>query len=302
MSENPNPITPISDLNARIQAIVQKETIGKPLWVSGVIEGKRQSARGHIYFRLEDDPWSIDCVLYDNVQGNLGFTPQNGMEVEALGEIRVYDRKARLEFQVQQMRVVVPRSIPDFLDAEAYLRNKGLWGQPKKELPHHIDRIALVTSRNSDAVNDFKEVYQRKSLPDKSAQILLEDVPLEGELAPAKIAQAIRHINDGKLADVIVLTRGGGRASQLATFNDPLIAEAIIQSKIPVITGIGHESDQTFADKVADGVGITPTDAADKIIQLQARASKPTIPCAKLFGMISAVTALALLLIQVIIG
>lgn len=201
----------VNDINTRVQAIVQSETIGKPFWTAGIVKNKHQSDRGHIYFRLEDDPWSIRCMIPESLRGEMAFTVQNRMEVEVYGDIRVYDRQARIEIQVQRVKLIERPSIPDFRDAEEYLRGKGLWGLTKKDLPKEPKRIVLVTSERSKAVEDFKQTYNRNVQPDKAAEIFVEDVPIEGEFAPARIAEAIEKVNNSGMADIIVVTRGGGQ-------------------------------------------------------------------------------------------
>jgi exodeoxyribonuclease VII large subunit len=276
MSQEPDTtVNKISDINARIKAIVENQTLGKPVAIGGLVQSVHQSDRGHVYFNLVDDPFSIRCFAHERLRGDLGFTIRSGMELEVYGEIKVYDRLARIELDAQQVRLIEQTSVSDFMSLEQQLEHKGLWPPTKKKLPAQINHIALVTSINSQAREDFKSAYRESGFG--TAQISEEDVPLEGEFAPKKIAETIERINQQGQADVIVLTRGGGKRQALSVFDDLLIAEAISKSTIPVVCGVGHESDQTFADKVADLSAISPTAAAHIILKSQ----KPKKGCAR---------------------
>lgn len=143
--------------------------------------------------------------------------------------------------------------------------------QSKKPLPSKIEKIGLITSKQSDALHDFEDTYRSEK---GTASIRLSDVRLQGQQAVREITDAINHLNNESSIDVIVIIRGGGRAADLAVFYDYLIAEAICRSTIPVVTGLGHQRDSTFADQVADASSITPTAAA----LLVARANQQSAP------------------------
>lgn len=300
------PSSNVRDFSTQLQSHILKEAIGKNCFLKGTVKGKFQSARGHIYFELEDKSWSIYCMLSADVANQLSFTIQNNMDVEIYGDIGFYDRKCQIQLQIQQIRLIERPAFPDFGEAEKYLKSKGLWGLPPIPLPTRIKNIYLITSERSKAVADFRAKYADSAVKAKvtPAQILVEDVPLEGELAPRRIADAIQNADSGARADVIVLTRGGGAFSALATFNDPIIAEAICRSKTPIVVGVGHEEDRVFAEKVADVRAISPTDAADKIVEAQQQSHKTT-PCAPVFTLLmtllSGVISLVLLFMILVI-
>jgi exodeoxyribonuclease VII large subunit len=258
---NDETIHPINKLNARLRALVENETIDKPLWVGGLLRSVHESDFGHLYFNLVDDAFSIRCILRENRRGALGFTPQAGMEVEVFGVVRVYEQRATIEIEVEQMRLVERQRMTNFQTVEEQLTRRGLWPREKRPLPPEIHRIALITSKNSEAVLDFQNSYNAEKRAGGAA-INLVDVRIQGDHAPQEIAAAIARVNNEHKADVIVLTRGGGRRADMTVFDDVLIAEAICRSDIPVITGIGHERDECFADRAADIKAGTPTAAA----------------------------------------
>lgn len=255
----PTPVQEIRLVNAHIKAIVEKETAGKSLTISGLVRRAFRSDRGHLYFDLVDGEHSIACILRESIRGSLGFTPENGMELELLGTILVYEKQATVQIDVQQARLIERNIVKNFQNNEAILSKRGLWPKAKRPLPAKITKIALVTSKHSEAQYDFETNYLNAS---GTAQLKRVDVRIQGQYAAKEIADAIRRLNQEAEVDVIVLTRGGGRVADLAVFDDLLIAEAICQSTIPIVTGIGHERDETFADRVADASVSTPTAAA----------------------------------------
>lgn len=269
--ESGEKIQRIEDVNALVQALVHKETLGKPFWLSGIAQAVHYSDQGNTYFRLENNRYSIYCYLPDRLRGEMDFTIQPHMELEVFGDIRVWQPQARLQIQAQKIRLIEISLVADFKGTEEYLRSKGLFPKTPLPLPNPILKIMLITSTGSRAVDDFRAAYFKAG---GTAEVDVYDVPLEGESAPRKIAEALYAINDGSMADVIVLTRGGGSTRSLAVFNDPMIAEAICRSKIPIVSAIGHERDIVFADKVADKRASTPTDAATLLLNAQKSKSK----------------------------
>jgi exodeoxyribonuclease VII large subunit len=270
MSENREEMTRnIQETNRLVRALVEQETLNHPFWLGGIISRSFMSDMGHHYFDLTDDDYTISCMLPRSKRGALDFTLQNGMEVEVFGSIRIYDKKALVQIDVEKAKVIErpPFMIDD--SVKDRLTRQGIYPRNKLSLPGNINKIGLVTSKNSDALPDFEDTYRRESL--HPAQVVVRDVLLQGEQAPRQIADAINRLNNENDVDVIVIVRGGGRNHDLAVFNDYLIAEAICRSKIPIITGIGHQRDETFADQVADYSAITPTAAASFIAKNSAR-------------------------------
>jgi exodeoxyribonuclease VII large subunit len=266
MNEQDESIRTIRKTNAFIKSVIEAQALDiGHFWIGGEITHHHKSDRNHVYFTLTDEGFSISCMVYNNDLENIDFPLSKGIVVDAYGKLTVYDKQARIEFQVERMRLVDKQGVQFETDVIKRLKDKGLYPRQEKDILSSIKRIALITSKSSAAVEDFRNTYYREG---GTAQIDILDVLLQGELAAPSIAGAIQRANQQKDVDVIVLTRGGGRQIDLAVFNDYLIAEAICLSKLPVVTGIGHHEDDTIADRVADVYCITPTAAAIELAKL----------------------------------
>ncbi len=272
MSQAQNePSRTIRDTNSLIRALVEQETLGYPFWVGGYISRCFLSDFGHIYFDLTDDDHTISCMIREPVRGTLDFTINNGMDIEVFGTVRVYERQARVQIEVEKVRQIERPGVVADMKVLEQLEEKGLWPRTRRSLPGKIHRIGLITSKHSDALHDFEDTYRKEG---GAAPIRLVDVRVQGQQASHEIADAINRLNRERDTDVIALIRGGGRVADLAVFNDYLIAEAMCQSSIPVVTGIGHQRDETIADQVADVREITPTAVA---IRLARHSSLPWV-------------------------
>lgn len=249
----------VNEVNSMVRALVEQETLGYPFWVNGIVTRYFISNLGHIYFDLTDESFTISCMLNERRRGIIDFEISNGMELEVFGSVRVYDKTAKVQIDVEQVRLVNHDAYVMDATVQEQLAQMGCWPPQRRPLPAIIQRIGVVTSRHSDALHDFEDTYRKEG---GSGVIQVEDVRVQGYQAPRQIAQAIERLNrDGKV-EVIALIRGGGREDELAVYNDIAIAQAICQSAIPVITGIGHQRDDTLADQMADFKAITPTAAA----------------------------------------
>lgn len=257
-------IQSIEIINNRVKAIVERDTLDDRFWVEGEISNVYPANSGHIYFNLHEDNYSIRCMLQEKHRGKLSFTPQNGMEVGVYGVIRVYAEKVTIEIAVEDMRLVQGQRMTNFADVEEQLRKRGLYPNEKKFLPERVNRIALLTSKRSEAYHDFINHYRERN---GLAIVTMVDVRVEGEYAPRQIANEIDRLSREGQHDVILLTRGGGPRSRMTIYDDVLMAEAIIKSEIPVVTAIGHQQDEFFADRVADVKYNTPTDAGVKLAE-----------------------------------
>jgi exodeoxyribonuclease VII large subunit len=263
MSEQNAPNRTIRATNTYIKSLIETEiNVTDYFWIGGEITTYHQSDRNHVYFTLEDEGYSIRCMIRSNDLERVEFPLNKGLVVDVYGTLSVYERQAQVQFAAQKIRLVDKKDVQFDTDVIKRLEEQGLFPRPKQDLPSDIRRIALVTSKNSAAVEDFRTTYHQEG---GTGQIDILDVLLEGEQAPTTIVEAIKRANQMKLVDVIVLSRGGGRHMDLSTFNDYRIVEAICRSKIPVVTGIGHQEDDTLADRVADISTITPTAAAVEV-------------------------------------
>jgi exodeoxyribonuclease VII large subunit len=256
----------IPGLNALIRSLVEQETLGHPFWVGGYVTHRFNSDAGHLYFRLTDEDYSIGCIIRAPVKNKLGFEISSGMDIEVYGCVRVYERKADIQIEVEQVRLIESQQKIVDTNLLNQLEKIGLWPHEKKPMPNVIRKIGLVTSKQSDALHDFEDTYRSEG---GTAAVKLSDVRLQGDQAPQVIADAIRRVGKSGDVDVIVLTRGGGRTADLAVFDSLLIAEAICRCTVPVITGIGHQRDHTLADEVADYKAITPTAVASYLARIK---------------------------------
>jgi exodeoxyribonuclease VII large subunit len=227
----------------------------------------RNKTSGHLYFTLKDAEACLDCVMFRAEAAALKFQPVPGMELLAGGRIGVYGARGRYQLYVDQLRPLGKGALEiAFQQMRAKLEADGLFAaERKKPIPGYPLRIVLVTSREAAALADMLKVLRR--FPWLS--LMLYPVAVQGDGAADKIAAALRHVNariDGRGgADVILLARGGGSLEDLWAFNEEVVARAIADSCIPVVTGIGHEVDVSIADLVADHHAHTPTEAAQVI-------------------------------------
>lgn len=219
---------------------------------------------GHTYFSISDEQHSIQCMLRNQHRDKAVYIVKNTM-IDVFGSISVYEKDAKLQFMVDDVRVVeLDDSSLDFSVLEK-LKQRGLYPKNRRDLPTVPEQIDLITSKHSEALSDFRHVYKEQK---GKANIQVLDAHVQGEFAARMIVERIQQSNRYKQADIIVLSRGGGRSDDLAVYNSFEVAEAICKSKIPVVTGIGHQRDETIADRVADQKTISPTDAAYKLARL----------------------------------
>jgi exodeoxyribonuclease VII large subunit len=272
MTEQPQDLRTIKATNEFLRSIVEtKEVVRDKFWMGGVVSSFYKSDLGHIYFTLEDEGFAIDC-MFSNRLADKAVYITNGVVIDVYGSVRMYEKKAQLQLRVEDLRLAKPNQATFNPQVLEQLKAQGIWPRAKRELPQPPRHIALITSKNSEALSDFRETYNREN---GKAYIQLMDTPIQTEDAPLRIAERIVEANEAKKADVIVIIRGGGRNVELATFNDIQIAEAICRSGLPVVTGIGHQRDETIADRVADESTITPTDAAYRLAKLEPQKIKP---------------------------
>lgn len=255
----------IPQINSLVRSLVEQETINYPFWVTGFISRYSQSDRGHIYFDLSDQDYSISCMLPERQRGHIDFDLTKGMEVAVFGAIRVYEKQAKVQLEVEQVRLINHEPFVLDVTRQEQLVASGCWPPQHKPLPQLVQRIGLITSKHSQAREDFYGTFYKEG---GQAEIGIVDVRVGGQRAPEQISRAIERLNRENNVDVIALVRGGGRAEELAIFNDLQIARAICQSTIPVLTGIGHHQDDTLADQMADFSAITPTAAALRLAKL----------------------------------
>ena len=265
MPEIPREILSVGDLNRAIASSLEESF--DTVWVSGEISNFKAYDSGHWYFSLKDEEGQIRCVMFRGRNGQVGFMPQSGDLVEVAANLGFYVPRGDIQLTVQSMRRAGVGGLYEaFLKLKAKLAKEGLFDQERKrEIPTHPRVIGIVTSLQAAALKDVLSTLARRA---PHIPIVIYPTLVQGPDAPAGIIAALqaaaKELEKGKSeVDVILLVRGGGSIEDLWAFNDEKLAYAIAQSPIPVVSGVGHETDVTIADFVADLRAPTPTGAAE---------------------------------------
>lgn len=252
----------ISQINEYIQHLMDQDLLLAGVAVRGEISNYKVYPSGHHYFTLKDNGASLKCVMFRNSAVRLRFKPENGMKIIAMGRISVYPRDGAYQLYCSAMALDGVGDLHAvFEQLKAKLAAQGLFNQEyKKPLPQYPGVIGIITSSAGAAVHDILRIL-RKRYPLTKVRLL--PVRVQGAEAPVEIANAIRYANLHRLADLLIVGRGGGSLEDLWAFNDEQVAHAIFQSEIPVISAVGHEPDVTISDFVADLRAATPSNAAE---------------------------------------
>lgn len=249
-------------LNEYIQRKLDSDSFLSQVAVRGEISNYKLYPSGHHYFTLKDESSALKCVMFKGNAFRLRFRPENGMQVIAMGRISVFPRDGAYQLYCTAMAMDgVGDLYAAFEDLKRKLSQQGLFDpNHKKQLPRLPGTIGIVTSSAGAAVHDMLRIL-RKRYP--LTNVVLLPVRVQGVEAPGEIAAAIRYANAWKLADLLIVGRGGGSIEDLWAFNDERVAYAIYESHIPVISAVGHEPDVTISDFVADLRAATPSNAAE---------------------------------------
>ncbi|MGA2507840.1 MAG: exodeoxyribonuclease VII large subunit [Chitinispirillaceae bacterium] len=271
----------VSEINEGIALVL--ESGNSLVWVEGEISNWRVSGNGHCYFRLKDAESQIPAVLWRNLAEKLPFSPEDGLSVSAIASIRVFRKAGYYQLDVHRLE---PRGkgalFIAFEQLKKKLENEGLFDPAhKRPLPPSIRRIGVVTSKQGAAIRDIVRVVASRA---PQTGIVLADVPVQGETAAQKIASAIRAFNAYGKVDCIIAGRGGGTTEDLWPFNEEIVARAIYDSEIAVISAVGHEIDFTIADFVADLRAPTPSAAAEMAAPDRAESQRYFDACAVRFS------------------
>ncbi|MBQ9929983.1 MAG: exodeoxyribonuclease VII large subunit [Oscillospiraceae bacterium] len=255
-------ILSITEINEYIRGRMDADPMLSNIAVRGEISNYKLYPSGHHYFTLKDEGGALKCVMFRGNAIKLRFRPENGMKIIALGKISVFPRDGAYQLYVSSMTVDGVGDLhAAFEQLKAKLAAEGLFDPAhKKPLPKYPGVIGIVTSSAGAAVHDMLRIL-RKRYP--LTRAILLPVRVQGAEAPPEIAAAIRYANYYKLADLLIVGRGGGSIEDLWAFNDELVARAIYDSEIPVISAVGHEPDVTISDFVADLRAATPSNAAE---------------------------------------
>lgn len=259
----------VTQVNTYIQSMMDSDRLLAGLCVRGELSNYKVYPSGHHYFSLKDATGALRCVMFKSSALRLRFRPENGMKVLAMGRISVFPRDGAYQLYCTGL---TPDGVGDlhvaFEQLKARLQAEGLFDPAhKKPLPRYPGVIAIVTSSAGAAVHDMLRIL-RKRYP--LSKVLLLPVRVQGAEAPAELCGAIRYVNRWNLADLIITGRGGGSLEDLWAFNDETLARTIYESRIPVISAVGHEPDVTISDYVADLRAATPSNAAELAVPDQA--------------------------------
>ena len=255
----------VHEITQILQGILQSEPILQDLWLEGEISNLGRPSSGHIYFTLKDNSSQIQCAIFRPAASRLRFPLQNGDAVLVNGRLTIYD--ARSQYQIIGERVM-PVGVGElqlrFERLKAELATEGLFDQAhKKPLPKFPQKIGLITSATGAAIRDILRMLQERY---PAVEVLLFPTLVQGDGAAEEIAHAIGCMNRQPGIDLLIVGRGGGSIEDLWAFNEEIVARAIFESHIPIVSAVGHETDVTIADLVADHRAPTPSAAVENIV------------------------------------
>ena len=256
-----NPVTE-TDLNKYIKDKIDGDEMLNNVLVKGEISNFKNHYTGHMYFTLKDENSLIKCVMFKSYTTHLSFMPKDGMKVMVLGSVAVFERDGVYQIYAKAMKEDGLGSLyTAYEELKKKLEREGLFAEEhKKKIPFMPKTIGVLTSNTGAVIRDIINVSTRRN---PGVHIRLYPVPVQGPGAAEKIAEGIKFMNENKLADVLIIGRGGGSLEDLWPFNEEIVARAIYDSELPIISAVGHETDFTIADFVADLRAPTPSAAAE---------------------------------------
>ncbi|HEX3097301.1 MAG TPA: exodeoxyribonuclease VII large subunit [Usitatibacter sp.] len=253
------PVLTVSELNHRVRALLENQF--EMLWVSGELSNVKRAASGHWYFCLKDPSAQIECAMFRARAQFLDFKPEEGLRVEVLARVTLYEARGNYQLAVEEIRKAGLGALYEaFEKLKAKLDAEGLFEPARKRsLPRFPRRIGIVTSPAAAALRDVLTTLARRA---PMVPVVIYPAQVQGEGAGAQVARAIAAANARAECDVLIVCRGGGSLEDLWAFNEEVVARAIFASRLPVVSGVGHETDFSIADFVADLRAPTPTAAA----------------------------------------
>ena len=262
MENQPDSIYSISELNLAAKTLLETQ-LGK-IWVIGEISNLSQPASGHCYFTLKDDDAQVRCALFRHAKRHVDFPIDDGQQVLACADVSLYAARGDYQLIVTRLQLAGVGALQlAFEKTKRALEAEGLFDLVhKKPLPESPSCIGVITSSTGAALRDILKVLKRRS---PLTPVIIYPSLVQGAQAKDTLANAIESANQHACCDVLILARGGGSLEDLWAFNEPCVAHAIFNSQIPIITGIGHETDVTIADFVADQRAATPSAAAEMV-------------------------------------
>ncbi len=262
MEQTLTPVFRVSELNEYVSLVLSNDPNLCDLRVSGEISGFKRHSSGHLYFSLKDESALVRCVMFRQQAIRLNFQPQDGMQVLLYGKASLYEKDGSFQLYANYLKKSGEGELYlRFLKLKKELEERGWFDEARKRpIPFLPRKIGVVTSGTGAAVQDVLNIINRRF---PRMPVVVSSVRVQGAGAAQEIVKAIRQMNEKNAADVLIVGRGGGSMEDLWAFNETVVAEAIYQSKIPVISAVGHETDFTIADFVADLRAPTPSAAAE---------------------------------------
>lgn len=281
----------VTEITRYLRNLLDTDAVLSDVWVQGEISNFSRPSSGHLYFTLKDGGASLRCVVWRSTALRLRFGMQNGLAVEAHGAVSIYERDGQYQLYVDSIRPAGEGLLfQEFMRLKNRLEADGLFDpERKRPIPERPARIGLVTSPTGAALQDMLNTLQARY---PLAEVFLSPCSVQGELAPREIVRAITHVCQTAQPDVVIVARGGGSLEDLWAFNDERVVRAIVACPVPVITGIGHETDFTLSDFASDLRAPTPTGAA-----VQATPDKADL-LSELYGLRSRLSNAALVLVS----
>lgn len=252
----------VKELNEYVKSILENDPIINNVWIRGEISNLKHAMSGHYYFTLKDDEASISVALFKTYANNLSMKLKDGQEVLIKGKVSVYQKTGSYQLYAQVIEDIGLGNI--YLQIEKLkqkLQKEGIFdARHKKNIPPKVEKIGIITSSKGAVIHDIRKVVNKRN---PFVELVIYPVTVQGENAPLEIKRGIEILNKYGSVDVLIVGRGGGSLEDLMAFNDERVIRAIFDSSIPVISAIGHETDTTLSDYVADVRGATPSQAAE---------------------------------------
>lgn len=271
-------IATVSQINNYIKKILDANIILNDIWIKGEISNFKLHYSGHMYITLKDEGGVLKAVMFKSAAAGLSFRPEDGMKVLARGRISVYEAGGAYQLYINEM---IPDGVGELYIAyeqlKKQLEEEGLFNpEHKKPIPKYPERVGVITASTGAAVRDIINVITRRY---PHAEIILYPAQVQGAGAARSICRGLEYFNKSKEVDVIIAGRGGGSIEDLWAFNEEIVARSIFASEIPVISAVGHETDFTIADFVADLRAPTPSAAAEIAVPSQAELLSRLLVC-----------------------
>lgn len=261
----PPPSLSVSQINRYLRELFESDEILQDVWVQGEISNLSRPASGHVYFTLKDSNSALKCVIWKMTAVRIPLTVQSGMAIEAHGAIGIYERDGQYQLYVDAVRLTGEGALyQEFLRLKARLETEGLFDpERKRQLPERPAKLGIVTSASGAALQDILNTLSRRY---PLVEVVIAPCAVQGEEAPYQIVRSLLSLNAEPGMEVIIIARGGGSLEDLWAFNDEDVVRSIANSTVPVISGIGHETDFTLSDFAADVRAPTPTAAAEMAV------------------------------------